>query len=206
MVQLDDARQQLSELHPILVDAHVAAVAAWASLVTDRPDLAIPLNSTTRANFVHNHIEAEVARRVADLPGVAIADGLDFFGLWLDGILLRFKFVGHGEPSNYPTTQQKLLARQIYTEDMVENLTGDPALDPPTLLTCGYTLDGDKVGRMEIRRDCVGHLPWSYDIYGGEAVNQPIALKGMEDTAKPAKIKSTKTKQDEDAARETEAG
>lgn len=205
MVEMDDARARLSALEPLLRDAHTAAVANWAKFLEEKPELARPFDATARANFIHCHIAAEVERLVDDVSGVTVADGLGFFGLWVDGrILLRFKFVGHGQPHNVATTQQKLLARQTYTEDMMLTLAGDSAFDPPTLLTCGYTLDGDQVGRIEIRRDCVGHLPWHYDIYGGEAVVQPIVMDGLADTARPAKVTSTKTKKD-DAQRADQA-
>src|SRR5205085_1133431 len=96
-------------------------------------------------------------------------------------------------PHNVGTFQQKLLSRQQYDEDMVLALTGDIDLSPPTLLTCGYTLtDESKIDRIEIRRDCKGHLPWSYDIHGGTTLIEPVFLDGMADEAKPAKVSSSR--------------
>ena len=57
---------------------------------------------------------------------------------------------------------------------MMLALAGDSALTPPTLLTCGYTLDGDKIGRIVVRRDCIGHPPWHYEIYGGRTAVENI--------------------------------
>ncbi len=193
MVELDEARACIGDIEPLLIDAHTTAVGSWSTFLMEKPELALPLDATARANFIHCHIRSEVDRRVHDARGVAFTDALEFFGLRIEPkILLRFKFVGGGQPRNVQTAQQKALARQEYTESMILALTGDPTLEAPTLLTCGYTLDDGKVGRIEIRRDCDGHQPWSYDIYGGDAVSQPLVLDGLEDTAKPARITSTK--------------
>jgi hypothetical protein len=200
MVELVAARDHIKPIEQLLIDAHETAVANWATLVREKPELARPIDAAARANFIHCHVCAEVERRVGRVVGIKPTDKLGFFGLWIEGnILLRFKFVGDGLPSNVATKQQNYLARQEYTDDMMFALAGDgDALVPPTLLTCGYTLDGDKVGRIEIRRDCVGHPSWHYEIYGGEALVEPVPFDGMADTAKPAKVSSTKLKRQED--------
>lgn len=200
MVELDVARERIKSLEPLLVEAHETAVSNWATFVKEKPELAKPIDTTARANFIHCHICAEVARLVARVDGVKLTDNLGFFGIWVgDHILLRFKFVGHGAPSNVATTQQRYLARQEYTDEMMLTLAGDSALIPPTLLTCGYTLDGDKVGRIVVRRDCVGHPTWHYEIYGGRTIVEHIPFDGMADTAKPARVSSAKAKRQEEA-------
>lgn len=192
MIDLEDAQESLAAITQPLIDAHTEAVDAWSRFVQEKPELAKPCDATTRANFIHNHVCEQIDRRVADLPGVEVTDRLGFFGVKVGAnVFVRFKYIGQGAPSNVATTQQKLLARQEFTEEMTLALTGDPALDPPTLLTCGYTLDGEKVGRIAIRRDCKGHLPWTYDIFGGDTVNKPMVFDGMKDTAKPATIRKT---------------
>ncbi|MCP9491528.1 MAG: hypothetical protein MSC31_16885 [Solirubrobacteraceae bacterium MAG38_C4-C5] len=192
MIELEDVKGRLADMETVLTEAHVAAAAVWETLLTEHPAIALPFDTTTRANIIHDHLCAELGWRLADTPGVELTDCLGFTGLKVgQDILLRFKFVGHGAPSNVATEQQKLLARQEYSEDMTLVLTGDPALKPPTLLTCGHTLDGAKVGRIEIRRDCKGHRPWMYDIYGGTRVVAPIAFPGMQDAAKPATVRKT---------------
>ncbi len=206
MVELEDAQGRLADLKQPLIDAHIAAAQAWKTLVEERPELALPCDSTTRANFLHDHICSQTARRVGDRAGVEVADSLGFFALRIGhDILLRFKFVGDGYPHNVATQQQKHLARQQYTEEMTLALNGNSALTPPTLLTCGYTLDGEQIGRVEIRRDCKGHLPWMYDIYGGDRVVRPEEFEGMKDTTKPATIrKATETPEPKEGG--TEAG
>ncbi len=196
MVELDVAKRRIKPIEPLLVSAHTTAVGNWAAFLKNSPEFALPLDATTRANIINNHVCAEVDRLVADVAGIEPTDRLEFYALKIGAeVLLRFKYVGHGRPHNVATDQQKQLSRQEYTPEMTLALTGDASLAPPTLLTCGYTLDGDKVGRIEIRRDCRGHLPWAYDIYGGESVVQPLTLDGMADTAKPATVTSTRKRE-----------
>lgn len=193
VIELHRARERIKPLEALLSASHEAAAKIWRETLTERPKFALPLDKTTRANILHNHLEAEVARRVEPLTNVAVADGLGFFALRIDEyILIRLKYVGcDGAPHNVATTQQRLLARQTYDEDMVMALNGDLTMAPPTLLTCGYTLtDEHELGRIEIRRDCKGHLPWRYEIYGGSAIVEPIFIDGMADDTKPAVITS----------------
>lgn len=202
MIDLPEAKNELELLEPHLIAAHQAAMTSWVGLMQSTPGFTLPLDATTRANILHNHICAEVERRVEDLSGVAINDKLGFFALYLEpGILLRFKYVGQGAPSNVATEQQKLLAQQTYTDQMMFQLAGDVDVDvaPPTTLTCGYAIDEAEIGRIEIRCDCKGRVSWSYDIYGGESVIIPQMLPGQEDTAKPARIRKVAA-QGEDAA------
>jgi hypothetical protein len=191
MIELDEAQELLEPVKEDLISAHVAAVTTMAEFVTREAAMAIPLDERTRKNIMHCHIRSETEMRVADRPGVEPNDLLDFFALKIaPSILLRFKYVGHGGPSNVATKRQQLLAHQVYTDDDALALTGDKALRPPTLLTCGYTLDGAEIGRIEIRRDCKRHLPWSFDIFGGERLIQPLPIDGMADDVRPATVSS----------------
>jgi hypothetical protein len=195
MVDLPAAKGALAELEPALIRAHEVATKRWADLCKQQPEMASPCNTTTRANFIHNHVEFQISREVEELPGVTVAEGLGFTALQVGtAILLRFKYVGRGCPQNVSTTQQRLLAKQTFTEDMLLALDVDSALTPPTMLTCGYTLQDGKLGRIEIRRDCKGHQPWYYDIHGGKASAQPLVFDGMTDDAKPARISKPKKK------------
>ncbi len=197
MIDLPEAKDRLDPLVPALIAAHEAAMEIWVAAVKDNPAFTLPLNTTTRANILNNHVCAQAELRLPDVPQ---NDKLGFFALMIGGdVMLRFKYVGHGAPANVQTEQQKLLAKQTYNDQMMFALTGDIAGEPPTLLTCGYTIDGEKIGRVEIRYDCKGHISWSYDIFGGEAVIMPQMLPGQEDTAKPARIKKVAA-QGEDAA------
>jgi hypothetical protein len=191
MIELIAARTAIEPVEDILVEGMLAGGTNWKTLLDERPDLAAPLNARTRANFIHNHGCTVISQRAETVDGVRIADGLGFFAMLVgDEILLRVKFVGYGAPSNVSTEQQRRLARQTFTPEMMGTLDGIAA--PPTLLTCGYTLEGADINRIEIRRECVGHQPWSYDIYGGEAVSEPLIIPGLADTTKPAIVTSTR--------------
>ncbi len=203
VIDLSAAQARLGGYHDKLVDAHHAAIGTWATMVRDQPRYAKPLDTTTRANFIQNHVCREVEIALADDTGVAFPDRLGFFAIYFrPDILLRFKYVGTGCPSNVATTQQRLLARQQFSGELMLALAEVSALTPPTLLTCGYTLDGHALGRLEIRRDCKGQLPWAYDIYGGETVAEPLTFPGTADTAKPARVttRRRKTAHGKDAA------
>jgi len=203
MVELEEAQDRLAPLEKRFIQGHMAAEAQWEAFVKEHPDLALPFDTTTRANVLNNYICSQMARASEGLPNVEVTEVLQFFALKIDDdILLRFKFVGHGEPRNYPTPQQQLLSRQLFSEEMTMALTGDPALKPPTLLTCGYTLtlDGMKIGRIELRRNCNGHAPWFYDIYGGDRVVRPQTFDGRTDDTRPATIRKTTERKDADGA------
>lgn len=190
MIELDQARERIAPLEALFIEAHTVATDRWADLLEHHSSFALPLDATARANILNCHIRSEVERRVEGLPGVTATD-LGFFALLIaEEILLRFKYVGLGLPSNYPTGVQRLLAQQLYPDKMLEALGG--AL--PTVLTCGYTLDGAGLGRVEIRRDCLGHEPWSFDIFGGEALAEPLVFDGMVDDTKPAAVSSSETR------------
>jgi hypothetical protein len=201
MIDLAEAKDLLEHLEPHLTAAHHDTMETWVGLVQDKPAFTLPLDPTTRATILHNHICADIEQRIASIAGVEATDALGFFALKVGSkILLRFKYVGTGAPVNVATEQQKLLARQTYDDQMMIALTGDTSLAPPTLVTVGYTIDGDQIGRIEVRCDCKGHVSWSYDIYGGEAVIAPQMLPGQEDTTKPARITRKIAAQGEDAA------
>jgi hypothetical protein len=201
VISLDTARDRIEPIEGLLIEAHKTAAANWRTLLTEQPALALPLDKTTRANFLHCHITSEIGRGIERLGDVKANDKLDFYALMIgQDILLRFKYIGHdGTPRNVPTERQKLLARQQYDEAMVLALTGDTSIAPPTLLTCGYTLtDEHEVDRIEILRECVGHPTWSYDIFGGTRLIEPLVMHGMSDDARPAKVSSSRNAQRKD--------
>jgi hypothetical protein len=191
MIELRDAQRAIEPIQSALIEGLTTASKRWQRLLTKTPELGLPLDATTRACFIHNHACSEVTQLTAEHSNVTLPEKLDFFALLVgDEILLRLKFVGGGAPRNYPTGQQRQLSRQEFTPEIMVTLDGISA--PPTLLTCGYTLDTAAIGRIEIRRDCIGRQPWNYDIYGGEAVAEPLVIPTMTDTTKPAIVTSTR--------------
>jgi hypothetical protein len=192
LISQADAYLETAALHPALVEATQHGVASWRELVLEHSALAKPLDETTRANFIHDHSASQLEILVDQIPGARFDDCLGFDALRVsERALLRHKYVGNGKPSNVSTRQQKMLARQEYTPEALELLE---LAEPPTLLTCGYTLDGLNLERVEIRMDCEGLLPWSFDIFGGEFVGEPLVLPGMEDDIRPTVVKSASKK------------
>lgn len=201
VIELPAAKEQIEPLVRRLVAAHNAAAEAWASCVAERPAFTLPLDATARANIFHCHLRSAIEREFATDTTARPTGSIGVYGLLIGTeIFLRFKYVGHGAPSNVATRQQQMMARQEYDDDMRLALTGDAALKMPTVLTCGYTVDAESIGRIEIRRDCQGHLPWCYDIYGGDAVTMPQALPGQADTTKPARVTKKIAAKGKDAA------
>jgi hypothetical protein len=195
LIDAGAAREKIKAIEPVLINAHEVGAERWFELVTEQPHLARSLSTTTRAGFLHDHICPEVETGVADFDGIYPTEALGFFGVRIDSeILLRLKYVGQGMPSNVATTQQKLLARQKYDDGMREALGLDPAMAPPTLLTCGYTLGDGEISHIEIRCDCKGKQPWSFEIYGGEAAAEPLQFTGTQDMSLPAAVTSSRDK------------
>lgn len=189
MIELPAAKALLDPLAKRLVDAHTDAVAAWAQLLENFSAFALPLDATTQKNVLHNHIWSGICRAFDEDPAARPNDKMSVKGLLIPGqIFLRFKYVGHGEPHNVATVQQAHIARQEYSDEMFDALVGDSTLGLPTFLTCGYTLDGPNIGRIEIRRDCKGHPPWAYDIHGGEGIVESRPFQGQEDDGKPTRV------------------
>jgi hypothetical protein len=201
LIALDDARERIKPIESMLIDAFETATRMWARLVREQPDMALPLDSTARAKFIACHACHALEPSVASMPGVEVNDQLGFFALRLPpDVLLRLKYVGNtdGAPHNYPTRQQVLLSRQTYDENMLMALGGDDAFTAPTLLTCGYTLDELDIGRIEIRCDCAGRLSWAYDIFGGDALMEPLTFPDVPRDPKPARVASSRRVQRKD--------
>jgi hypothetical protein len=187
------AKGKIEPFESVLIDPLKSAVALWFDMVSNATKYAHPLKPTTRACFIHDHSCPEIDAGVADFSNVFPNQALGFFALRVDSdILMRLKYIGQGAPSNVATAQQKLLAQQQYDEAMLAALGADPALAPPTFLTCGYTLGDGKLGRVEIRCECKGKQMWSFDIYGGDAASIPLEFPGTADQALPAVVKSNR--------------
>jgi hypothetical protein len=112
---------------------------SWEKLGELAPDCKKPLDSTSRANFIWNHIKDNVKKRFKKVSGVVIREKGRLFALEVNGVaLLRFKKVdAKHRASNIPTRQQ--LDLQMHFRKTQTVLAGFP--DESTWLTCGYALD-----------------------------------------------------------------
>lgn len=152
----------------MIINPHRTATAAWRRWAGLMPDEVSALNPTSRANVIHDWIERQVREVIPDLDGVVDVSSLGFFAVSTHpDLLLRFKFVGNGGPANIATDQQRALAKQMYDDEMMALLTLDGLTEPPTLLTCGYTLDYEmEISRLTIQCDYDKVTLWRYCVLG----------------------------------------
>jgi hypothetical protein len=104
----------------------------WCQLRDERSDLAAPLNSSTRAGYVNDHIWDEVKKRFKDVSGTHIVEHKRLKLLVIeDQITLRFKKLDKRLHSkNVQTHQQRALGQQLPIE----------GIPPLVRLTIGYVL------------------------------------------------------------------
>lgn len=165
----------------------------------EHPEYISALNAKERANFVHGQVRQLVGVAVECIDGARVTDwDIDTVAVGGD-LLVRFKYLGNGDPANNKSTeQQRLLDRQQYKQEAMPVLFAAGITEPPTLVTCGYTLDGLDLARVRIQRDCKGHDRWYYDIYGEVvAVVEPLHLDGIEE-ARPAAVRSARLPREAD--------
>lgn len=198
VLSLDDARLILNPFRKqVFAAPAVAAAATWQRFVEQQPEMAVPMDETTRANMIHAWWRHEVRRVLACTTGIREVSALGFFAVAVDGNpLVRFKSVNSGGPSNVDTEQQKLLARQQYDDDAMSALALKGIPSPPTLLTCGYLVDVAAVLKsIEIRCDYGRSLLWRWPIWGdaaeGGSVVEPMPLPGIPGP-KPAQVRSAR--------------
>lgn len=198
MLTREQVATRLDRFQSIFSDAHLGAVARLKKVASDSPAVVAALNSTERANLLHGQIRDLVSVGIEETSGATVTEW-DIFTLAIGSdLLVRFKYLGSGVPANVATEQQRLLARQRYTEETMAVLTLSGIEKPPTIVTCGYTLDGLDLSKVTIRRDCKWHEPWMYNIYGDEVAVEPLTLPGVEE-AKPAVVRSKRVRAEPDA-------
>lgn len=171
LLRLDEARELLGpHVNAVLVDPYRQALATWQRYVRTLPGDAQSISTTTRAGMIHD-FAATVVRRALPAAGSQIREtnALRFFAVAIEGrALVRYKYVAADIPHNYQTRQQQLLSRQQYDGDMLESLALDGMPEPPTLLTCGYTLDYEGgLNTVSVQCDYRRSPMWRYLLWGG---------------------------------------
>lgn len=180
MLNLDAIKSRTESLIPVARDAALAATGTWRRFLSDEAGYALPFGARERANFLHAHFRRELTARVQGSANLRPTMRPGFFVLVVDGeLLIRPKYCGRGAPANVATEQQQLLAAQFYTPELMEALSFEGVMEPPTLVTLGYTLAGAELSRLFILRECTGFAPQSFDIYGGSAMAEQKQLPGM---------------------------
>lgn len=203
MLTLDQSQAILGDyVETVFATPFEKAVATWHRFVQQDPDMAAPIDATTRAGMIHNWAAREVRTALVDHPVAREVDALGFFAVAFGtNPLVRFKFLNGGRPSNVATDQQKGLKKQRYDEDAMTALVADGIPQPPTLLTCGYRLDPSaELTRVEIRCDYGSLCLWSWTIWGdeGDAGSFETIPLPLGPDPVPAVVRSAKRAQERD--------
>src|ERR1700741_3858333 len=101
VIDYPDARVRLERFHPVFIESYLAAWASWLRFISleGQTDLAKPLSTTTRANFIHDHVQMEFETRIEGVEDIQSIPktALDSYMVKLGpDILLRFKFTQYG--------------------------------------------------------------------------------------------------------------
>lgn len=168
----------------LLVQPRLNAIRRWAELVASSPLTSATFTTTTRANIIHDLTCHEVRKALPDNAAAREIGALGFFALAVGtDVVVRFKFVPGGFPSNVQTERQELLRLQQYDADDIAALSLEGLPYPPTLVTCGYTLGLDGgAGVLSVQCDYAADIYWRYPIWGdadpnslGRFENQPLS-------------------------------
>jgi hypothetical protein len=133
MLSMSQVQQMLSGgLHDVIVDAHKGGFKRYADVADEFPAVVAAFNQRERANFLHSQIRqlVEVGVESRDDAQVTSWD-IDTLAVGVN-LLVRFKYLGNGAPANNKSTeQQKLLDRQMYTEETMALLARAGIMDAP---------------------------------------------------------------------------
>jgi hypothetical protein len=175
IISEEDAKEILRPHFDRLLLCLKEAWASWDELGTKFPAGKKPLDSTTRANYMWNHIKANATKRFKGVLGVTVLDKGRIFALDIKGVaLIRFKKLTKKYHShNVPTMRQLQLAMQVQSTN--ELLPGIP--DAATWLTCGYVLDDHQTQINEYVVTCVvdSDIKYVVPLEAGNVVTEEIA-------------------------------
>lgn len=173
LMNLDNARELLAPIaDALLVQPRKAAVSTWNTFETENPADASAITATTRAGMIHDWTVREVRRALErdDVKGLAreMDSRLEFFTVGVgQGMLVRYKLTAAGQPRNVATDVQRRLAVQQYDEEVMREFALDGMPEPPTFVTCGYTLDADgKLGTVSVQCDFGKTILWRLVVWG----------------------------------------
>ena len=169
LMTLDQARNRLAPVaKTLLVDPQVAAIKKWNDLVASDPGEFAAAGPTSRANMIHDFTVRQVRGALPNCEQAREIDALDFFAVAFgDDLLIRYKYVARGLPRNVSTGIQERLRVQQYDERTMEALTLEHIPTPPTITTCGYTLDySGEVRVVSLQCDYGNQVFWRYVVWG----------------------------------------
>jgi hypothetical protein len=169
----DEAKECLaSAADSLLITPRKTAVAEWQALEKDQPEKASAFSTTTRAAIIHELTVREVRRALSRPDAKACrareSEAHDFFAIVVGNeLLIRYKFTAAGMPQNVATAVQRRLARQQYDEEAMGALELEGVTGPPTLATCGYTLEADgSLATVSLQCDYGKTRMWRMVVWG----------------------------------------
>ena len=171
-MNIDEAKQQLAPVvDALLITPRRNAVREWNGFETTDPGRASAISTTTRAGMIHDFTVIEVRRALLTDSVKSIArevNSFDFFAIAVgSGLIVRYKYVAGGLPQNVSTEAQRRLAMQQYDDQTMGELTFEGIQEPPTLVTCGYTLDVDGgLGTISVQCDFAKTVLWKHVVWG----------------------------------------
>lgn len=205
--------QALIRVEPVasamLVEPYKLAVEEWNRREVEDPDFASAMDAIARAGIINRLAVRNVRTALVDIGWETAREtpALDFFAVAVgDDMLLRYKFVGSGSPQNIPTRRQRELARHEFDDVLMEALRLDGIGEPPTLVTCGYTLGLDgKLGTVSLQCDHLGRTLWHSVVWGdnNQGFGDFALLPISPDLApEPTIVRSTRRVREEESGRE----
>jgi hypothetical protein len=210
LLTIVEAQSRLEALQAdVLVAPRKLAVEKWNEMEQEDPDFALDMEATERANIIHGLTRSRVRKALATVDASAAHEltSLGFFAVAFgDDLIVRYKFVGNGEPSNVATNRQKELAKHEFDDKLMGKLALEGVPNPPTIATCGYTLDfSGKLETVSVRCDHSGNTLWQYTVWGDDkggfgTTAMPSIMPELDPTA--TTIRSTRRVREAEADRE----
>jgi hypothetical protein len=165
---------------------------AWHQHYKDRHPI---LDARARAAIVYCEITALAKQFFDGCPDVKIvrkgAMHLFYIG---DDVLLRFKKLRNGKPSNIKTRQQVLLQQQ----------QSIPGILPGTLVSAGYQLDQleQAIEKTLVVAQLDGRSIWSLDLNIGEADGRIAVMPSAQKQHKASRVAARQVKKRKESEKE----
>lgn len=194
----EEAMALTRPFHPLFHEAHTAAMSSFGQVAQEYPAFVKPLRPAEQYAILHRHIAEHLATHADD--GAVYTEKLGFSALLLDArVLVRFKHLNPDYSIRvYPTDQQKHLARQQFTQKMMEQLALDGVGAPPAVLTLGYieSTDGYEIDQVAIVSR-VPSLYYSYPVLAGDSAAGPTVVTPFPGLEPPGPRVISKREEDE---------
>ncbi|MDH2904562.1 MAG: hypothetical protein PXZ08_11540 [Actinomycetota bacterium] len=189
MLTMEEVQSRLEPFIECFVSSHEKAVASYRKALEAEPEMVAAFSPSRRALDIHERTCFHIRSASLRMEGIHVTSLSTFFVAVGNEVLVRFKTLQSGSPRNHASEAQWFYDRQQIKPEDMEDLASFGILEPPTIVTCGYTLHLSELllDRVLIQRDCKGHQPWWYTISGGVEISEPLHIAGTEEIT-PARI------------------